>query len=77
MSRKRKNFKKKATKQHGTDKIMLDKETGTYFAVAQVHMGRVTGSYQGPKKIDAQDAVSAYNDGLYRSIQVADDVEVV
>lgn len=77
MSRKRKNFKKRATKQHGSDKIMLDRETGTYFAVANVHMGRVTGSFQGPKKIDAQDAVSAFNDGLYRGITIEDDAEVV
>lgn len=65
--------KKKATKQHGTDKTFLDRETGTYFMTAAVHQGRVTRVYQGPKQIDAEGARAAFNDGLYRNIEVSNE----
>ena len=69
--------KKKATKQPRTDKVFLDRETGTYFMTAAVHQGRTTTVYQGPKMIDAESARGAFNDGLYRNIPVDSDVEVV
>ena len=61
---------KKPTKQHGSDKVFLDRETGTYFMTAAVHQGRTTTVYQGPKMISAEDARAAFNDGLYRNIPV-------
>ena len=77
MSKKRKTQKKRATKQPGTDRIMQDKETGLFFAVANVHTGRTTRPYQGPKKIQMDDAMTTFNDGLYRGIEEADDDGVV
>lgn len=56
---------------------MQDKETGLFFAVANVHTGRTTRPYQGPKKIQMDDAMTTFNDGLYRGIEEADDDGVV
>lgn len=76
MSRKRKNTRKRATKQPNTDTIMLDRESGLYFMKAGVHQGRITTTYSGPSKITADDARAGFNDGLYRGIETADDEDV-
>lgn len=77
MSRKRKNVRKRATKQSGSDTMMLDRESGLYFMKAAVHTGRVTKVYSGPNKITPDDARASFNDGLYRGIETADDEDVI
>lgn len=73
MSKKRKNFKKKATKQHGSDTMMIDNADGLHFMKGVIHQGRTTTTYSGPKKFDPEDARNAFNDGLYRGISVSPD----
>lgn len=73
MSRKRKNTRKRATKQFGGDTMMIENDTGLFFLRAPVHQGRVTTVYSGPKKLTTEDAREAFNDALYRGIEVGDD----
>lgn len=61
---------KKPTKQHGSDKVYQD-ENGLFFATAAIHQGRVTRVLQGPRMIEVEDARRAFNDGLYRNIEVS------
>ena len=70
MSRKRKNYRKRATKQHGSDTLMRN-TNGTLFLTAAVHQGRVTRVLRGPDQMEAEHAVAAFNDGLYRNIEVS------
>ena len=70
MSKKRKNTRKPvATKQHGSDTLMRN-TNGTLFLTAAVHQGRVTRVLRGPDQMEAEQAVAAFNDGLYRNIPV-------
>lgn len=79
MSRKKKDLhkRKKATKQPGSDQMMIDRDQGLYFMTACVHQGRLTTRYSGPKKTTPDDAREVFNDGLYRGIESRDDDGVI
>lgn len=73
MSRKKKNYRKRATKQHGSDTVMRN-TNDTFFTTAAVHQGRVTRVLRGPDQMSIEDAVAAFNDGLYRNIEVSSEM---
>lgn len=43
----------------------------TFFTTAAVHQGRVTRVLRGPDQMSIEGAVAAFNDGLYRNIEVS------